>query len=268
MRSCSIAALGFSVASLVALAAVDCSRFGRAPGRAAVDALSPTTERPSDSVATSDGELRILPLHHGTVAFEWKGKTLLVDPFLEATYRGLPRADVVFITDIHPDHLDLEALARVRKPETVVVAPPAVAERLPKEIASVVVMKNGDKQLVGGVGVEAVPMYNLTRGPTPGALFHDKGRGDGFVLTFADKRVYVSGDTECTPEMKALPAIDVAFVCMNLPYTMPPSEAATCIKAFRPKVVYPYHFRGSDLSELSSALKSEAGIEVRERSWY
>ena len=114
----------------------------------------------------------------------------------------------------------------------------------------------------------AVPMYNLKRGPQQGKLFHDKGRGNGYVLTFGDARVYVSGDTECAPEMKALKDIDVAFVCMNLPYTMPPAEAAECISAFKPKNVYPYHYRGSNLDELKSALAPEKDIDVRVRNWY
>jgi L-ascorbate metabolism protein UlaG (beta-lactamase superfamily) len=111
-------------------------------------------------------------------------------------------------------------------------------------------------------------MYNLQRGPSPGKFFHDKGRGDGFVFTFGDKRVYVSGDTECIPEMKALKKIDVAFVCMNLPYTMPPSEAAECVKAFAPKVVFPYHHRGSNLDEFTKPLSSTPAIDVRVRDWY
>ena len=111
-------------------------------------------------------------------------------------------------------------------------------------------------------------MYNLTRGPSAGQLYHDKGRGNGYVLTIADKRIYIAGDTECTPEMKALRGIDVAFVPMNLPYTMPPSEAAPCVRAFAPKIVYPYHYRGSDPGELARALADEKGIEVRLRNWY
>jgi L-ascorbate metabolism protein UlaG (beta-lactamase superfamily) len=121
---------------------------------------------------------------------------------------------------------------------------------------------------VAGIEVEGVPMYNLTRGPQPGTLFHDKGRGNGYVLTLGDKRLYISGDTECIPEMKALRSIDVAFVSMNLPYTMPPGEAAECAKAFRPKVVYPYHFRGQNPQEFADALQGTPGVEVRIRTWY
>jgi len=111
-------------------------------------------------------------------------------------------------------------------------------------------------------------MYNLVRGPSPGKLFHDKGRGNGYVLTLGGRHLYLSGDTECIPEMKALKNIDIAFVCMNLPYTMPPEEAGQCVKAFMPKIVYPYHYRDSDLSVFTNALKSEKGVEVRLRKWY
>jgi L-ascorbate metabolism protein UlaG (beta-lactamase superfamily) len=129
-------------------------------------------------------------------------------------------------------------------------------------------MKNGDTRNVGDLVATAVPMYNLKRGPEAGKLYHDKGRGNGYELDFGGTRVYLSGDTECTPEMKALEKIDVAFVCMNLPYTMPPSEAAECIAAFKPKVVFPYHYRGSDLAELDRGLAGKEGIEIRKRAWY
>jgi L-ascorbate metabolism protein UlaG (beta-lactamase superfamily) len=154
------------------------------------------------------------------------------------------------------------------------VAPPSVADKLTDKVigkrteGNPIVLKEGDKKNIGGIGVETVAMYNLKRGPSAGKLYHDKGWGEGFVLTFGDKRVYVSGDTECTPEMRALKDIDVAFVCMNLPYTMPPSEAAECIAAFKPKIVYPYHYRGSDLGELDQGLADTKGIEVRKRNWY
>lgn len=238
-------------------------------------AAAPPPLRTADILKTSMGDLRIVPIHHGTVLFEVGGKEYYVDPFHEGNLEGLPPADVIFITHGHPDHLDPVALAKLRKPATVIVCPPFVAEVLPAEMkhgrdgaTSPITMKNGDKQTVLGVGVEAVPMYNLKRGPAPGKIFHEKGWGDGFVLTFGDKRVYLSGDTECTPEMKALKAIDVAFVCMNHPYTMPPAEAAECIEAFKPKVLYPYHYRGSDLGELDRGLGGDKAIEVRKWDWY
>jgi len=111
-------------------------------------------------------------------------------------------------------------------------------------------------------------MYNEKRGPEPGKRFHDKGRGNGYLLGFGDKTVYVSGDTECTPEMKALKKVDVAFVCMNLPFTMPPEEAAECVKAFKPRIVIPFHYRGSDLQKFERALAGTDGVEVRIRNFY
>ncbi len=126
---------------------------------------------------------------------------------------------------------------------------------------------NGETKTFAGVTVEAVPMYNLQRGPQPGQLFHTKGRGNGYVVTVGGKRLYFAGDTECTPEMKALKNIDAAFVPMNLPYTMPPAEAAECVAAFQPKIVYPYHYRGSNVEEFTAALKGK-GVEVRALNWY
>jgi L-ascorbate metabolism protein UlaG (beta-lactamase superfamily) len=234
------------------------------PGAPAAAAAAPPSTRATDRFVTARGDLFVDPLQHASVLFEWNGETFYVDPTVAALADPqLPKADVVFITDIHPDHLDPPALERVRKTGTVVVGPQAVADRTHVDV----VMKNGDTRPVADLGVTAVPMYNLQRGPEPGKLYHDKGRGNGYVLDFAGTRVYLSGDTECTPEMKALEKIDVAFVCMNLPYTMPPAEAAQCIAAFRPKVVFPYHYRGSDLSALDRPLAG-TGVELRKRNWY
>jgi L-ascorbate metabolism protein UlaG (beta-lactamase superfamily) len=151
----------------------------------------------------------------------------------------------------------------VSKASTVILAPAAVA----KTITSAQAIANGESRTVEGVEVEAVPMYNVKRGPEAGKLFHDKGRGNGYVLNTGGKRIYFSGDTEVTGEMRALKNIDVAFICMNPPYTMSPEEAAEGVKAFKPKVVYPYHYLGSDLQVFAGALEGE-GIEVRLREWY
>jgi L-ascorbate metabolism protein UlaG (beta-lactamase superfamily) len=155
-------------------------------------------------------------------------------------------------------------ISRLRKPGAPVVGPAAAAEK----IAEATVMANGEQKTVAGFTIEAVPMYNLQRGPSPGQLYHTKGRGNGYVITLGGKRLYFSGDTECVPEIRNLKGINVAFLCMNLPYTMPPGEAAECVKAFAPKIVYPYHYRGSDLQQFSGALKDAPGIEVRIRDWY
>ena len=210
------------------------------------------------------GELKVTPIMHGSLVLEFSGQVWHVDPWSQANYSALPKADVILVTDIHGDHLDPKAIAAVRKASTVIVAPGAVA----KTMTEAEVVSNGAKTTVGGIEIEAVAMYNLKRGPRPGKLYHDKGRGNGYVLNVGGKRVYISGDTEAVPEMRALKDIDIAFVCMNLPYTMPPEEAADGVRAFRPKVVYPYHYRGSDLAVFADALKDEKGIEVRLREWY
>lgn len=221
-------------------------------------------QRSSDVVQTSGGDLRITPISHASLMLEFAGKIIHVDPVSQGNYTGLPQADLILITDIHGDHQDRAKIDQLKKAGTIVVAPSAVQ----KTITEAQVVANGEKKSVAGIEVEGVPMYNLTRGPQPGTLFHDKGRGNGYVLTLGDKRLYISGDTECIPEMKALRNIDVAFVSMNLPYTMPPGEAAECAKAFRPKVVYPYHFRGQNPREFADALQGTPGVEVRIRTWY
>ena len=218
----------------------------------------------TDVVKTSQGDVSITPIQHGSVMLEIGGKIWHVDPWSRADYSSRPKADVILITDIHGDHMDPKAIAALSKPTTVIVAPKAVSETVTKAK----VVANGEKITVSGVEIEAVPMYNLKRGPEAGKLYHDKGRGNGYVLNVGNKRIYFSGDTEAVPEMKALKDIDVAFVCMNLPYTMPPEEAADGVKGFRPKVVYPYHYRGSDLDVFVNELKNEPGIEVRLREWY
>jgi L-ascorbate metabolism protein UlaG (beta-lactamase superfamily) len=217
-----------------------------------------------DTIATSKGDLVITPIYHGSVLLQFGGKAIYVDPWSKGSYENLPKADLILITDIHQDHFDQPAIDGIKTDKTIIIGPKVVAEKA----TGVTPIANGETKEWEGVGIKAIPMYNLTRGPEPGELFHDKGRGNGYVLTFGDKRVYLSGDTECTPEMQGLKNIDVAFVCMNLPYTMPPLEAATCVKAFRPKVFYPYHYRDSNLEEIKSALSGEKDIELRLRTWY
>lgn len=232
-----------------------------AAGAAPSAAVSP---RATDRFPTAHGELSVVPLEHASILFQWHGESIYVDPTASAVSDpALPRADVVFVTDIHPDHLDPAGLERVRKSTTRVVGPQAVADKTHVDV----VMSGGDTRQIADVVATAVPMYNLKRGPAAGQVYHDKGRGDGYELAFDALHVYVSGDTECTPEMKALEKIDVAFVCMNLPYTMPPDEAAECVAAFKPSVLFPYHYRGSDLGVLDAKLAG-TGVEIRKRDWY
>jgi L-ascorbate metabolism protein UlaG (beta-lactamase superfamily) len=239
-------------------------------GSAAAAPAGPS--RATDTFPTKKGDVTVTPILHASVLLQVAGQAIYVDPFSKGDFTGLPKADFVLLTDVHFDHLDPKALDAIAKEETRIVAPPAVAAEL-KGRKNVIVLENGKKQGLGLFDVEAVPMYNLERGPEAGKRYHDKGRGNGYVVTFGDKRFYFSGDTECTPEMKALPAIDVAFVCMNLPYTMPPREAAGCVNAFKPKVLFPYHYgvpggAASNLDELKAALDPGAGVEVRLRRWY
>ena len=218
----------------------------------------------ADTIQASGGDIVITPVRHGSVMIQHGGKVFHVDPWSQGDYSELPKADVILITDIHGDHMDPAMVEKLSKASTLVLAPAAVAET----VVQAQVIRNGQAMSYAGFKVEGVPMYNLARGPRPGALYHDKGRGNGYVLTLGEKRLYFSGDTACTREMKALENIDVAFVCMNLPYTMTPEEAAGCVAAFRPKIVYPYHYRGSDLSKFQGALANQPGVEVRLRDWY
>lgn len=209
------------------------------------------------------GGVEVIPIHHGSLILKWEEKVVYVDPWNRGDYTGQPPADLILITDIHGDHMDPEQVSRVRKEETVIVAPAAVQ----KTITEARILSNGETIRPLGIQVEGVAMYNLKRGPEEGQLYHTRGRGNGYILTFGKERVYISGDTECIPEMKGLKDIDLAFVCMNLPYTMPPEEAAECVNSFRPKAVYPYHFRGSDVKEFKRMVTAE-GVEVRVLDWY
>ena len=220
----------------------------------------------SDKIPAEGGDIVITPIAHASTQLEYGGKLIYVDPS-QGDYTGKAKGDLILVTDIHGDHLAPDKIAQLRKEGAPVVAPAAVAEQAGDAVPNITRIANGETKTVAGVSIEAVPMYNLQRGPEPGQLFHTKGRGNGYLLTLGGKRLYFSGDTECTPEMRALQNIDVAFMTMNLPYTMPPSEAAECVKAFKPTIVYPYHSRGSDLSEFSSALEG-SGIEVRILKWY
>ncbi|HYM11450.1 MAG TPA: MBL fold metallo-hydrolase [Bryobacterales bacterium] len=226
-------------------------------------ALAPAS-RAADVEKTRAGDLTITPIHHASLMFRFEDKVIHIDPWSQGDYSSQPRADYIFITDIHGDHMDPAMIDKLRKDSTVVVGPAAVAEK----IHGITVMHNGESKKFGGFEVEAVPMYNLKRGPQPGAFYHTKGRGNGYVFNFGGKRVYVSGDTEAIPEMRELKNISIAFICMNLPYTMTPEEAAEAVKEFRPKIVYPYHYSKSDVNAFAAALKGQKGIEVRLRDWY
>jgi len=221
--------------------------------------------RQADVVETSKGPLKITPLYHGSVMLEFGGKIIHVDPWGQADYSGLPQADLIVITHTHADHMDAALLKTLRKDGTILLGPPAVTDTLNGTAGDTDAISNGEKKTFMGVEIEAVPMYNLKLGSGPGKPYHHKGIGNGYILSFGDTRLYFSGDTECVPEMRALKNISIAFVAMNPPRTMPPVEAAACVAAFQPKIVYPYHYRGQNTQEFADALKSSPGVEVRLR---
>ena len=230
-------------------------------GTLAVTILAGATD--TQIFSTSAGPVKITPLYHASTLIEAGGKTIYLDPAKPTKFSGLPKADLILITHIHPDHMDPNSIKEVSKAGTEILAPQSVVDT----VASAKPMSNGETKNWQGWTIDAVPAYNLKRGPAPGQLFHPKGRDNGYVLTYGGKRFYFSGDTEGIPEMRTLKNIDVAFVCMNLPYTMPPDEAAEAVKAFHPKIVIPYHYRGSDLKVFQKALEG-TGIEVRLLNWY
>jgi len=210
----------------------------------------------TDVLKTSGGDLQITCIGHGTLMFTYAGKVIHVDPVsMYGDYAGLPKADLILITHEHGDHLDAKAIQAVSTANTVVVINPGSAKALP----NATVIRNGESKALAGINLEAVPAYN------PEKAFHPKGNGNGYILTFGDKRVYVAGDTENAPELKSLKNIDVAFLPMNQPYTMTPEQVADLAKAIRPKVLYPYHFGNTDTAALTDLLKGEKGIEVRIR---
>ena len=215
-----------------------------------------------DIIKTSDGELKITFIGHGTLMFTFDDGVIHIDPVSrEADYTRMPKADLILITHEHGDHLDPKSIKIIRKEKTELV----LTEICAKEVKGGIVMRNGDVKTVGELKIEAVPAYNIVHERESGRPFHPKGDGNGYVITFGDKRVYVAGDTENTPEMKKLEKIDIAFLPMNLPYTMTPEMVADAAKAFKPKILYPYHFGDTDTSELVKLLEGEEGIEVRIR---
>lgn len=211
----------------------------------------------SDPLKTSSGDLQMTFIGHGTLMFQHANVVVHVDPVSQyADYTALPKADIVLVTHEHGDHLDPKAIEAVKTPKTIVIGTAKCAAGVP----GMITMRNGDSRTVQGLRIDAVPAYNVVA-----KQFHPLGDGNGYVITFADKRVYVAGDTENTPEMKALKNIDVAFLPMNLPYTMTPEMVADAAKAFLPKILYPYHYGNTDTSQLTKLL-SGTPVEVRIRN--
>jgi len=231
------------------------------------------TETPSEEVKTDiENSLNILPISHATMILEWDDKILYIDPVGGAdAFKNYPKADLILITDIHGDHFNLETLEAVSNSKVKIIVPQAVANKLPESFdAQIDVLNNGDTKERYGFMVEAIPMYNLRE---EALKFHEKGRGNGYVIENNNMRVYISGDTEDIPEMRALKDIDIAFVCMNLPYTMTVESAADAVLEFQPITVYPYHYRGtegmSNVSKFDSIVKvNNPNITVIQLEWY
>ena len=209
-----------------------------------------------DILKTSGGDLKITFIGHGTLMLTYAGKVIHVDPVsMYADYTTLPKADLILVTHEHGDHMDRNAIQAISTPNTVLVVNPGSAAVL----VNGTVLKNGDTKTISGIYIEAVPAYNLEK------PFHPKGNGNGYILTLGDKRIYIAGDTENVPEIKSLKNIDVAFLPMNLPYTMTPEQVADVAKSIKPKVLYPYHFGDTDAKRVAELLKGEKTIEVRIR---
>jgi L-ascorbate metabolism protein UlaG (beta-lactamase superfamily) len=221
----------------------------------------------SDTLATSAGPLKVTLLGHASLMFSFGGKSIYIDPWSNmADYSTLPKADLILVTHHHRDHLDPVALDTVITKRTILVMSKKCAEQAEGTAKTEIIMANGDVKTVAGLRIEAVPAYNLVHMRSPGQPYHPKGVGNGYVILFGNKRVYVAGDTENTPEMKALKNIDVAFLPMNLPYTMDSAMAADAAKAFKPKILYPYHTRFSSEDQVPGFLKlmkGVPGVEIR-----
>jgi len=215
-----------------------------------------------DRFDTAAGPLAITFIGHGSLMLEFGKMVIHIDPFSRVgDYTALPRADLILITHEHGDHLDTKALTAIKKKETVMI----YTAKCAAQVSGGQVLANGEKQTVLGIEIEALPAYNIEHKRPDGQPFHPRGDGNGYVLTIGGKRIYIAGDTENIPEMKALKGIDIAFLPMNLPYTMTPEQVAEAARAFRPRILYPYHYGDTDPQLLAELLKAEKDIEVRIR---
>ena len=225
-----------------------------------------------DIIQTDEGPVTIQPITHGTLVLQWNGNTIYVDPYGGAeAFKGIDAPDLILITDIHGDHTNLETLKGLNTEKATFIVPPAVADILKKDYEKqITIIKNGGMSVQGDIFINALPMYNL---PEQADSKHPRGRGNGYFINLGGKTIYISGDTEDIKEMRDLRRIDIAFVCMNLPYTMDINQAASAVLEFKPKIVYPYHYRGKPGMSDTEAFKQlvntkNSKIDVRLRNWY
>jgi L-ascorbate metabolism protein UlaG (beta-lactamase superfamily) len=225
-----------------------------------------------DIVKTMFSSIKIKPILHSSFVLTHMNKTIYVDPYGGADlYKGLDAPDIILITDIHGDHLNQTTLDSINTSKATFIVPKAVALKLPSKYSSqIVILENGETILKSSYYIKAIPMYNL---PEETDSKHPKGRGNGYVINADDKVIYISGDTEDITEMRKLQNIDIAFICMNLPYTMDINQAASAVLEFQPKIVFPFHYRGkngfSDVEEFKNIINAKnKNIDVRLRQWY
>lgn len=228
--------------------------------------LTETNALTGDHLSTSEGDVVIHPVTHASLVMSWKDQVIYADPDGGSTlYRTFPRPTLILVTDIHGDHLDSATITGIGGTNAVVVTPAAVLPMLSTAVRAVTrVMANGTSLSLPSLSIDAIPMYNTT----PGRNNHTKGRGNGYVLNLGGRRIYISGDTEDIPEMRALQNIDAAFVCMNIPFTMDVNQAASAVREFQPRTVYPYHYSGSNVNTFKQLVGTDRNVEVRLRKWY
>ena len=223
----------------------------------------------TDEYETGAGPLLVTPIYHGSLMFEWNGVVVHIDPWSQGDYADKPAADIILFTHEHQDHVDLPLIEKLLKPDTKLFLTAAVAsiitghEWKAGEAPAYTVMANGDVLEAAGIGIKAVPAYNIVRERAPGQKFHPKGQGNGYVFDFGGKIVYVAGDSEFIPEMKEMGKVDIAFLPCNLPYTMSLEEVAEAARAIKPAVFYPYHCRGTEVEKLPEMLADVEGLTVK-----
>lgn len=226
----------------------------------------------ADLIPAEQSDIKIQPITHGSLILEWNGEVIYIDPYGGGSmYEGQKPPSMILITDIHGDHLNMKTLEAIDTDNAKFIVPQAVKDQLPEAFhKNLFTLANGESRKVNDISIAALPMYNLPESPDSR---HTKGRGNGYIIDLGGKKVYISGDTEDIPEMRALDNIDVAFVCMNLPYTMDINQAASAVLAFKPKIVYPFHYRGqgglADTEQFKKLVnEGDASIDVRLRNWY
>lgn len=225
----------------------------------------------ADLIRARHSDIRVQPVGHGSLILEWNSEVIYVDPYGADKYTGQKDPTIILITDIHGDHLNIETLEAINSKNAKFIVPQAVKDKLPESFQkNLFTLANGEARKVNDISISAIPMYNL---PEMEDSRHPKGRGNGYIIDLGDKKVYISGDTEDIAEMRALEGIDVAFVCMNLPYTMNINQAASAVLDFKPKIIYPFHYRGqgglADTEQFKKIVnEGDSAIDVRLRDWY